>query len=416
MIDQLKKQIAALQDRMVHWRRHLHAHPELSFQEHATAAYVAEELRAAGIEVRADVGKLTPEARGTGVIGLVRGEAGTSDRCFALRADLDALPITELEGRIYGSKHMGVMHACGHDAHTAMVLGAGLALHQLRSQWSGTVMLVFQPGEEKEPGGATLLLKEEVFQDPAPAGILGHHVTPELAVGKVAFRAGPFMASADEIYMRVVGRGGHASLPHKTIDPVLISAHLITVLQQLVSRRTKPGEPTVLSFGRVIADGATNIIPDEVRIEGTLRTFNEQWRMELHGMIERIARSTVEAMGGELVLEIRKGSPPVVNHPELTRILREAAGEYLGKENVLEAEQRMGAEDFAWYSQVMPACFYRLGTGNPAKPGTTSGLHRSEMDIDEDAMQTGAGLMGWCALRALDPVNTERQAGEHAAG
>ncbi len=405
MIEELKERIGALHERMVQWRRHLHAHPELSFQEHATATFVAEILKAEGIEVRTGMGKLKPDAEGTGVIGIVKGEAAKSDRIFALRADLDALPITEIKDRTYRSKNEGVMHACGHDAHTAMLLGAAIALHQLRSKWSGTVMLVFQPGEEKEPGGAALLLKEKVFDDPNISGILGQHVTPEIPVGQVGFRSGPFMASADEIYIRVVGKGGHAAAPHRTIDPVPIAAQLITALQQLVSRRAKPGEPTVLSFGKVIANGATNIIPDQVLIEGTLRTFKEEWRTQLHSLIANLSHGLAESFGAELEIEIRKGSPPLVNDAELTDRCRQHAIEFLGKENVLECDQRMGAEDFAWYSQVMPACFYRLGTGSADVAGSTVGLHRSEFDIDESALKIGAGLMAWGALRELGSTN-----------
>lgn len=404
MIDLIKEQIKALHERMIEWRRHLHAHPELSFQEHSTAAFVAEILKAEGIEIRTDVGKLNAGAKGTGVIGFVKGEASSSDRCFAMRADLDALPITEISDRNFRSKNEGVMHACGHDAHTAMVLAAGIALHQLREHWAGTVMLVFQPGEEKEPGGATLLLKEKVFEDPRPLGILGQHVTPELEVGKVGFRSGPFMASADEIYIRVIGKGGHAAMPKNNIDPIPIAAQLILELHKTVKDRTPANEPTVFSIGKVIANGATNIVPDQVSVEGTLRTFNEEWRMELHRLIDKTAREVINGSGVKLEIEIRKGSPPLVNDRQLTENIRQHAIEFLGKENVIEVDQRMGAEDFAWYSQVMPACFYRLGTGNRSDPNTTTGLHRSEFDIDESALEIGAGLMAWAAVRELGSI------------
>ena len=387
---------------MVQWRRHLHAHPELSFHEHATAAFVSKVLAQEGIEFRSGVGRISPEAEGTGVIAIVRGTAAESDRCFALRADLDALPIEEVADREHRSKNAGVMHACGHDAHTAMVLGAGIALHQLRSKWAGTVMLVSQPGEEKEPGGARLLVEENVFHDPRPQGILGQHVTPELAVGKVAFRSGPFMASADEIYIRVIGKGGHAAMPMNNIDPIPIAAQLILELYKVVKERTPSIEPTVFSIGKMIANGATNIIPDQVSMEGTLRTFNEEWRMELHRLIGTTARDVIGGTGAELDLEIRKGSPPLVNDHELTKRMRSTAIEWLGEANVIEADQRMGAEDFAWYSQVMPACFYRLGTGCDQVKGSTSGLHRSEFDIDERALEIGAGVMAWGAVRELN--------------
>ena len=401
MIDRIKTTIADLRADMIAWRRHLHQHPELSFHELNTVRYVVDRLRAEGIVVRDGVGKLTPDAPDTGAIALVRGEQGPSDACIAIRADLDALPITEVGKDAYRSKSPGVMHACGHDAHTAMVLGAGLALHRLRAHWSGTVMLVFQPGEEKEPGGASLLVKEGVFNDPRPSGILGQHVTPELPTGKLGFRSGAFMAAADELYITVKGHGGHAGSPHLAIDPVPIAAQLILALQQVVSRRNRPGQPMVLSLGKVIANGATNIIPDEVRIEGTLRTFDEAWRTELHRMLPELGRGICEGLGAKVDFTIVKGSPVVKNDPELTARIREAAIAYVGVENIVDMDIRMGAEDFAYYTHVMPGCFFRLGTGNPTKPGTQSGLHRAEMDIDEDALELGAGMMAWGAIREL---------------
>ena len=318
MINELKKTISALHGDMVAWRRYLHQHPELSFQEKGTVSFVVDRLKAEGIEFRDGVGKLTPDAPGTGAIAWVRGTRSPSDKCIALRADLDALPIQEVGKEAYCSRNPGVMHACGHDAHTTMVLGSGIALHRMRSQWSGTVMLVFQPGEEKEPGGASLLIKEGVLKDPAPSGILGQHVTPELPIGKLGFRSGPFMAAADELYITVKGKGGHAGSPHLLIDPVLIAAQLLTALQQVVSRRNKPGRPMVMSFGKVIANGATNIIPDEVRIEGTLRTFDEPWRAELHTLLPQMSRDLARSFGGDVEFEIVKGSPAVVCDPALT--------------------------------------------------------------------------------------------------
>lgn len=401
MIEQLKKIIGSLHANMMEWRRHLHRNPELSFQELNTVAFVIERLEAEGIEVRGGVGKLTPDAPGTGAIALVQGSKSPSDKCIALRADLDALPITEVGKEAYCSLTPGVMHACGHDAHTAMVLGAGIALHRMRAEWSGTVMLVFQPGEEKEPGGASLLVKEGVLNDPKPSGILGQHVTPELPIGKLGFRSGAFMAAADELYITVKGRGGHAGSPHMCVDPVVIAAHLILALQQVVSRNNRPGRPMVLSLGKVIANGATNIIPDEVRIEGTMRTFDEAWREELHTMLPELAKGICKGLGGDVDLTIVKGSPVVKNDPELTARIRSAAVEFMGEDNIVDMDIRMGAEDFAYYTHVMPGCFFRLGTGNPSKPGTTSGLHRAEFDIDEDALSIGAGMMAWGAISEL---------------
>ena len=401
MIELLKHTIATLHGDMISWRRHLHRHPELSFQEHSTVAYVIQRLKTEGIEVREGVGKLTPDSPGTGAIAVVKGTKPGTLKCIALRADLDALPITEVGKDAYCSLNPGVMHACGHDAHTAMVLGAGIALHRLRAEWSGTVMLVFQPGEEKEPGGASLLVKEGVLDDPKPSGILGQHVTPELPFGKLGFRSGAFMAAADELYITVKGRGGHAGSPHLCVDPVLIAAQLILALQQVVSRNNKPGRPMVLSLGKVVANGATNIIPDEVRIEGTMRTFDEAWRADLHTMLPELAKGLCKGLGGDVDFTIVKGSPVVKNDPELTARIRSAAVEFVGVENIVDMDIRMGAEDFAYYTHVMPGCFFRVGTGNPLKPGTTSGLHRAEFDIDEDALAIGAGMMAWGAISEL---------------
>jgi len=401
MIERVRSEVAAIHDHMVQWRRHLHRHPELSFQEHGTAAFVAGVLKGEGIAVREGVGKLSPEAPGTGLIACVKGEAAPSERCFALRADLDALPITEEGKPTYCSTNPGVMHACGHDAHTAMVLGAGIALHRLRKQWSGTVMLVFQPGEEKEPGGAALLIQEGVFEDPKPSGILGQHVTPELPTGTVAFRSGPFMAAADELYLTVKGRGGHAAVRDTLVDPILITTTLLPALYAEARQASPDGQPMVLSFGKVLANGATNIVPDTVTIEGTLRTFDEGIRMALHTLLVQRCDAIARKHGGSAEMRIVKGSPVVKNDPALTGRMRQAAVDYLGTDRVLEAPVRMGAEDFAYYTHVMPGCFYRVGTGNPDKPGTQSGLHTAAFDIDEDALVIGAGMMAWGALREL---------------
>ena len=398
---EIDKAIAALHADMIAWRRHLHQHPELSFQEYGTAAFVAEVLKAEGMEVRAGVAKLTPDAKGTGLIAVVRGKKSASNRCIALRADLDALPITELGKPDYCSLNPGVMHACGHDAHTSMVLGAGVALHRVRSEWSGNVMLVFQPGEEKEPGGASLLVKEGVLADPRPSGIFGQHVTPELPVGQLGFRSGPFMAAADELYITVKGRGGHASVRDTLVDPILIAAKMLPALYDEAARIVPAGEPMVISFGKVIANGATNIVPDRVSIDGTLRTFNEELRARLHELLPRIATEVARSMSGDCEFRLVKGSPVVKNDPELTARMRSVAVGLVGAENVVDMDIRMGAEDFAYYTHVMPGCFFRLGTGNAAKPGTQSGLHTAAFDVDEDALVIGAGMMALGALTEL---------------
>ncbi len=392
MIDRIKQAVARLQPELVRLRRHLHAHPELSFQERDTMAFVADRLRASGIAPRTGVA-------GTGVIASVVGEAGKGDRVIGLRADIDALPINEQNTCDYRSTNTGVMHACGHDAHTAMVLGAGLVLHELRKEWSGTVQLVFQPGEEKIPGGASLLLNENAFGSRLPDGILGQHVTPELAVGKVGFREGPFMASSDELYVTVKGKGGHAALPERLIDPIMIMARLLPQLKEEFAAY-RPSEKTVLAFGRVEALGATNVVPDEVRIAGTLRAFNEELRDELHVWLPKRASEICTSIGGSCDFEVRRGYPVLVNDAALTQRMRSAATEYLGADNVVNMDQRMGSEDFAFYTHVMPGCFFRLGTG---ALGETSprGLHTPTFDIDEAALAIGCGVMAWGALREL---------------
>ncbi len=401
MNQRIHAEVERLQADMVLWRRHLHRHPELSFREHDTVAFVADVLKREGIEVREGVAKLTPESKGTGLIAVVHGTQRPSARCIALRADMDALPIQETGKPDYCSLNDSVMHACGHDAHTAMVLGAGIALHRTRDQWNGNVMLVFQPGEEKEPGGASLMVKEGVLTDPAPSSIIGQHVTPELPVGKLGFRSGPFMAAADELYITVKGKGGHASVRDRLVDPILIAARLLPMLYEEAERAVPQGEPMVISFGKFMANGATNIVPEIVSIEGTLRTFNEDLRARLHELLPRIAQEIARSMQGEVEFRIVKGSPVVKNDPELTARMRAVAVQLVGEGNVVDMDIRMGAEDFAYYTHVMPGCFFRLGTGNPAKPGTQSGLHTAAFDVDEDALVIGAGMMVAGALNEL---------------
>ena len=390
--ERIKALIQACHMDTVAVRRHLHAHPELSFQEHATGAYIAERLEALGIEVRKGIA-------GTGVIGVVKG-AGPG-KVICLRADIDALPIQETGEVPYRSQNPGVMHACGHDAHTAMVLAAGGILHELRAEWNGTVLLLFQPGEEKIPGGASLVLKEGALKDPVPSSILGQHVTPELEVGKVGFHAGPFMASSDELYVTVKGKGGHAAMPEKLIDPIMIAARLLIALKEEFERYRKD-RPLVLAFGRVIAEGATNVVPDEVRISGTLRTFDENLRAELHEWLPRWSNDFCATHGGTCDFEVRRGYPVVVNDKALTARMRKAAEEFLGAEHVVDMPRRMGSEDFAFYTQVMPGSFHRLGTGNP-KTGPAKGLHTPDFNIAEEAMAIGVGVMVFGALGELSP-------------
>lgn len=372
-------------------RRHLHAHPELSFLEIKTSAFIKARLDALGIPwtVMAD----------NGVVGMIEGGI-SSERMVALRADMDALPITELNTVDYKSRNEGVMHACGHDAHTASLLATAAILQSLKDRWRGTVRLIFQPAEEKLPGGASLMIRDGVLQNPVPAAVIGQHVMPSLPVGKIAMRSGQLMASMDEISVAVHGRGGHGAMPHLLVDPVLISAHLIVALQQLVSRNNNPVLPGVLSFGRVIADGAINVIPDTVYLKGTFRTVDETWRYKAQEKMKKMAEQLAVAMGGACEFEVVSGYPSLRNDEWLTRELEDAAIAYLGRDNVVPAERMMIAEDFAYYGGSAPACFYFLGTGNPEK-GTTMPLHNPKFDLDEDALATSTGLMAWLALKQL---------------
>lgn len=387
-IQQLAKQFFS---ETVEIRRHLHANPELSFEEYETSAFVKSTLTSLGISFE-------PMAN-TGVVGIIKGDLA-SDKVIALRADMDALPITEVEGRTYGSQNPGIMHACGHDVHTSSLLGVAKILQSLKHTFGGTIKLIFQPGEEKLPGGASIMIKEGVLQNPAPSAIIGQHVMPFIEKGKVGFRSGQYMASCDELFMTIRGKGGHGAQPHQNIDPIAITAQIITALQQVVSRFADPRIPTVLSWGKIIGNGATNVIPDEVYLEGTFRTFNEKWRAEAHQKMIKMAEGIAESMGAVCDFEVRKGYPFLVNEPTLTESSRAYAKEYLGEENVLELELWPTAEDFSYYSQEINACFYRLGTGNKEK-GIVSGVHTPTFDIDEEALELSIGLMSYITIKQL---------------
>lgn len=394
LIDIIKAQAKALKPMLTEMRRHLHMNPELSFQEYNTAAWVEDYLQ----------NKLGLESRrlaNTGVVALIEGKGKEGNKVVGLRADMDALPITEVsDGRPYRSLNEGVMHACGHDMHTTSLLGAATILNTLSHEFSGTIKLVFQPAEEKLPGGASLMIADGVLQNPKPDVMIGQHVMPQIATGKTGFRPGLYMASTDEIYMTIHGKGGHGAMPHFNIDPVLIAAHIITGLQQVVSRNANPAVPSVLSFGKVIANGTTNVIPPEVKLEGTFRTLNEQWRTEAHEKITRMATGIAESMGGSVDVEIRRGYPLLQNDEELTHRCKSAAADYLGDEFVENLDIWMAAEDFAYYSQEVPSCFYRLGVRNEAK-GIVNSVHHPAFDTDEDALEDGAGLFAWLAIQEL---------------
>jgi amidohydrolase len=373
-------------------RHHIHAHPELSFEEKQTAAYVKAQLDALGIEAQTEVA-------GHGLVGYIHGQQPGPEKVIALRADMDALPIEEANEVPYRSQNPGVMHACGHDVHTSSLLGTARILQAVRDQFSGTIKLLFQPAEERVPGGASLMIKAGVLQDPPVQAILGQHVQPYFDCGKIGLRSGMYMASADEIYLRVRGKGGHAAHPAHFIDPVMITAQMLVTLQQVVSR-SDPRIPTILSFGRVIAEGATNIIPEYVEVAGTLRTMDERWRAEAKDQIRRVATHVAEALGGSVEIDLRDGYPVLFNDEQLTARNRARVAEYVGEENIIDMDLWMAAEDFAYYTHEVPGCFYRLGTRNEAR-GIVHGLHTPQFDIDEAALGLSTGLMAWLAIAEL---------------
>lgn len=385
-IQQLAKHYA---QEFIEIRRHIHAHPELSFQEVETAAFVRKKLDAWGIEYTAQVG-------GEGVVAIIKGK-NPNARAVALRGDMDALPIEEKTGVDYQSKNKGVMHACGHDVHTTCLLGAAKILNELKDQWSGTLTLVFQPAEEKLPGGASIMLKEGLFAKEKPQKMLAQHVFPELPVGKVGITPGAYMASSDELYITVKGKGGHGAKPDHAVDPVLIASHLVIALQQVVSRWSNPITPSVLTIGKMNANGATNVIPSEVTMEGTFRTFDENWRKDAHQRMIALAKGLVEGMGGTVEFRVERGYPVVYNDPEVTAVSRKIAEDYLGKDNVVTLERRATAEDFAYFSQVVPGCFYRLGTASENGDNRFS-VHHPQFNIDEKAIELGMGLMAYMAI------------------
>ena len=390
ILEKIKSLAAANSETIIGYSRHIHENPELSYQENNTADFISSVLEKIGIPY--------DRMAGTGVIGIIKGRK--SGKIIALRADIDALPIEEKNNVSYKSKNKGVMHACGHDVHTSSLLGTAIILHKLSNEWDGTIKLIFQPGEEKLPGGASILIKEGVLENPSPEYILAQHVFPSLESGKAGFAAGNYMAACDEIYLTVKGKGGHAALPKSTISPLLITSEILLKLQETFMNDKNCKAPLVLAFGKMIANGATNIIPNEVQLEGTFRTMDESIRNNGHKTILEIISSIAHKWGGDYDLRIEKGYPVLVNNEELTQKAKASAEAYLGKENVITLEPRMTSEDFAYYTRLKPCCFYRLGTGNISK-GITSGLHTPTFNIDEKSIETGMGLMAWIAINEL---------------
>jgi amidohydrolase len=383
MLERIKSLAKEIAPEFIEVRQHLHAHPELSYKEFETSKFVAAKLTSFGIpyEIKAE----------TGVIGIIEGK-NPSSRVVALRADMDALPIHEENDVPYKSVNAGVMHACGHDVHTTCLLGAAKILSQTKHDWEGTVKLIFQPGEEKNPGGASILIKEGVLENPSPQSIFGMHVNPQLEIGKLSFRGGKVMASADEIYITIKGKGGHAAAPHTTTDTILIASQIVVSLQQIISRNNNPLSPSVLSITSFQGGFTTNVIPTEVKLMGTFRAMDEEWRFRAHELIKRQVKELAHAMGAGADIHIDVGYPVVYNNEKLSLQAREIGESFMGSENVEETEIRMGAEDFGYYCQEIPGCFFRLGTRNTSK-GITSGVHTPKFNIDESAIETGIGIM-----------------------
>lgn len=371
-------------------RRHLHRHPELSTQEFRTGKYIERKLTEWGIPCKGGYS-------GTGVLGIVRGK-NPDKRCVALRADMDALPITEETGLEFASETPGVMHACGHDVHMACLLGAARILKSLGDGFEGTVKLIFQPSEEDFRAGAPVMIREGVLRDPVPEQIFALHVLPEMECGRIGWKEGQYMASTDELYLKVLGKAGHGATPELNVDTVVVSAYILTALQQIVSRQAPPYIPTVLSFGRIIGEGRTNIIPGEVDIEGTIRTFNEEWRASAHERIIRCAQNVALSMGARCEVKVDHGYPFVYNDPAATAKVRETACSLLGADRVEELPLRMTAEDFAYYTQEIPGCMFRLGI-RPKNLENPTSLHTGRLMVDEDAIRIGMEMMALLAVR-----------------
>lgn len=383
--EKINSLVAQYNDTFIAIRHHLHANPELSYQEFATSSFVQQQLQA--LEIPFTV------LANTGVVAIIEGK-NPGKRIIALRADMDALPIQEENEIEYKSQNKGIMHACGHDVHTTCLLGAARILNELKDEWEGTLKLVFQPGEEKNPGGASLLIKEGVLENPRPQGIVALHVNPSLNTGHLSFRNGRVMASADEIYITIKSKGGHAAAPHLTADTILIASHIIVSLQQIISRNNNPFSPSVLSICSFQGGNTTNVIPSEVKLMGTFRAMDEEWRFKAHELIKKQTLGIAAAMGAEADIHIDVGYPTVDNDTRLTTAAKELAVDYLGAGFVSETEMRMGAEDFGYYTQKIPGCFFRLGVRNEEK-GIIHNVHTPRFNIDEEAIATGVGVMAW---------------------
>ena len=393
MQSKIKNIVDASLKKIVSWREHLHAHPELSFQEVNTSAFVASNLEELGIPYQNGIA-------GTGLVALIKGR-NPEKQCIALRADLDALPIHEENEVPYKSQKQGVMHACGHDVHTTCLLGAAIVLNQLKNEFEGTIKLIFQPGEERLPGGASMMINEGVLENPKVDKILALHVYPSMDVGKVGFKPGLYMAACDELYLTVKGKGGHAALPNAYNNPVMLISHLLPKLETYLTSISDSTSPYILAFGKLQAEGETNVIPEFAKADGTLRTMDEEWRTSIHKKLKSFVSEFLAINNAEGELQIIKGYPCLKNDETLTKNCMQSAKDYLGTENVESMDVRLTAEDFSFFSQKIPACFFRLGVRNEDL-GIVHGLHHPKFDIDKNALKFGAGLMAYITLNAFD--------------
>jgi len=392
--DKINKELETIHQETVSHYKHLHQHPELSFQEKETSLYIESVLSNLSIEYRNNIG-------GYGILAWIKGNNPES-KTIALRADMDALPITEANDIDFRSENKGVMHACGHDTHTASLLSAAKVIRNLKDDIEGTVLFIFQPGEEKHPGGARLMLEDGIFDQYKPDIIIGQHVYVDYPVGTVGFESGVIMASADEVHIKISGKGGHGAIPHQANDTVLAASQLVVSMQQIVSRRSNPFKPMVLTFGKLIADGATNVIPNEVVLAGSLRCMDEEERYAIKPIIRDIAIHTAKAYGCECEIEIYDGYPSTLNDEETTKMMKTFATEYLGQDKVLGLAKRMTSEDFGFFSQQYPSTFYRFGVKGKQ---ICTGLHTPNFLIDEESLKTSVGVMAYLAMRHCSKDN-----------
>ncbi len=387
-IIEIKNQIGEIYQQVVDFRRKIHQNPELSNKEFATTEFIISILKDNNIEYK----RITE----TGAVGII----GKGNNCIALRADIDALPIKEETELPFASQNPGIMHACGHDFHTAILLGSAIILKKFEEHLNGTIKLIFQPSEELIPGGALKMIKAGVLDNPRPKYVLGQHIYPELNTGEIAVSAGPVMAAADELYWNLYGKGSHAAQPHMGNDPLIVAANLIIYLQAMLNNNKNPFSPAVLSVTSVIGGNATNIFPEFASMQGTLRTFDESLRSKLHKLIENNSRQIASLFDVKCDVEVRKGFPALINNSELVDKFKYIANQALGVNNVHGFEPKMWAEDFAYFAREVPSVFWFLGVKQSVDSEVVP-LHNSKLNPDEQALKTGMLAMVSAAIELL---------------